>query len=128
MKKISNKTLIICFLSLLFICITAAFVVGRLSAGSVAVVRVDGKEYAVINLLNVTEPYLLELPTGNVLLIERGAVSMHEATCKDKLCVKHGKIGDGGGALPIVCLPNRVIVELRAADENAGSIDAVSGR
>lgn len=43
---------------------------------------------------------------------------MQSANCPDKLCVKQGKISDIGS---IVCLPNKVIIEI---DRNS-DVDAV---
>jgi len=53
----------------------------------------------------------------NVIRIEDGAVWMQSSTCKNQLCVQQGELrpgvadaGAGGGW--IICLPNRVSVEL----------------
>ena len=129
MENFSTKTLIGCFVALLLLCIAAALFAGGFGGGSVVIVRIGGAEYAAINLNEVKEAYLLELPTGNVLLVESGAVSMHSADCADQLCVHQGKLGENGGALPIVCLPNRVVLEQQPASAyDGGEIDAVSGR
>ncbi len=50
----------------------------------------------------------------NVISVEHGEVCMKSADCPDKTCVKMGKLS--GGA-PIVCLPNRLVIEY--ADSSA---------
>lgn len=67
--------------------------------------------------LDVTQSKEIHL-SGNTILIENGRVCMTEADCPDKLCVKQGWISDS--SMPIVCLPNKVVIELseksKAAD------------
>ncbi len=125
-RKVSTGFLIILFAALFLAFAAAAFL--RLpSFGAFAHVSVKGDMFAVIDLEAVEEPYMLEISPGNVLLVERGAVSMHSADCPDQLCVRQGKTGEGG--LPIICLPNRIMVEIKSpkGDEQK-NVDAVSGR
>lgn len=60
--------------------------------------------------------------TTNLVVIEDGTVHMEEADCPDQLCVKQGKIRYAGDSL--ICLPNRVVVEIGGQDEQA--LDAVA--
>lgn len=46
----------------------------------------------------------------NVLVIENGRAYIESASCPDKICVNHRKIGFEGER--IVCLPNRLIVRI----------------
>lgn len=55
----------------------------------------------------------------NTVTVSGGAVSVTEADCPDKVCVRTGAIS--GGAVPIVCLPHRL--EIRVVD-GADSVDA----
>ena len=94
------------------------------SDGREAVVRVDGEVVARIPLARDGE-YPIESggTVTNRLRVEDGRVRMIEANCPDRLCVRKGWVrfaGDG-----IVCLPNRVVVELAGADEL--KLDAVAG-
>lgn len=87
------------------------------TGGSVARVYQDGKEVYAVDLSQVKEPYLKEI-TGeggarNVLRIEPGKISMAEASCPDQVCVHTGAIDSG--ILPIVCLPNHIVVRIEAA-------------
>ncbi len=74
-----------------------------------------------INLSDVVKPYTLTVG-GNVILVEKGQISMQEADCPDGLCIKQGAITDG--VRPIVCLPNNIIIKL--TDDEA-DVDAVQG-
>lgn len=58
----------------------------------------------------------------NLIWVRDGIVSIHEADCKNQLCVNYGGISKSGQSL--VCLPHRVIVELKGA--KALEVDAVS--
>lgn len=49
----------------------------------------------------------------NVVTIRDGAVLMEEANCPDQICVRHAPTDQT--ADPIVCLPNCLVVEVRAA-------------
>lgn len=47
----------------------------------------------------------------NTVIISDGVVYMSDATCKNQICVNTGKISKKGES--IVCLPNKVIVEIK---------------
>lgn len=74
-----------------------------------------------IDLSLVDKPYTVKVG-GNVVLIEKGQVSMVDADCPDGLCIKQGAIT--ADARPIVCLPNNVVVKL-TNDET--DVDIVTG-
>jgi len=86
-------------------------------------VSVDGVTVATYPL-NVDNTYVLEGFDGgtNTLVIENGQAYMSDATCPDSLCVKTGHIHMAGQS--IICLPNRVVVEVVKSSEN--SVDAIS--
>lgn len=48
--------------------------------------------------------------SGNTVVIEAGQVYVSYAICKNQVCVKHSKISKAGES--IICLPNKVIVEI----------------
>lgn len=47
----------------------------------------------------------------NTVVIKDGVVFVKKADCKNQVCVKSGKISKKGES--IVCLPNKVIVEIK---------------
>jgi hypothetical protein len=55
------------------------------------------------------------------IVIEDGKAWVEDSPCRDKICVRMGKISRPGDEA--VCLPNRVIVQMRGG---RGSVDAVS--
>lgn len=59
----------------------------------------------------------------NVVTIEDGMVFMAEANCPDQVCVNHGPTNQT--ADPIVCLPNKLVVEV-SAPNSENQLDGVS--
>ncbi len=59
----------------------------------------------------------------NLVVIEGGTVRVAEASCPDQTCVRHRPISTTG--VSIVCLPHRLVIEVRAAD-GAKDLDAVT--
>lgn len=51
----------------------------------------------------------------NVVVISDGEVFMKEADCPDQVCVHTGSISHVGQS--IVCLPNRVVIEIKGNQE-----------
>ena len=62
-----------------------------------------------------TVPIIASDGVCNQIRIEEGTVYMEEADCPGQDCVKQGKISRGGQS--IVCLPNKVTVEIRAGGQ-----------
>ena len=75
--------------------------------GSRVVVKQDNK--IVYNeRININKT--VETPT-NTVIIKDGIVYISNATCKNQVCVNTGKISKKGES--IICLPNKVIVEIK---------------
>lgn len=49
----------------------------------------------------------------NQVEVRPGGIAIIAADCPDKLCVKQGFLHDS--RLPITCLPNRIVIQLRPA-------------
>ena len=107
-----------------FILITAVMIVSLISAvivylthnkGDMAVIKVDGK---VINELSLSENAAKTVEGyqggSNVVSIIDGKAYVSEADCPDEICVKTGGISRAGET--IVCLPHRVVVEIKSSD------------
>ena len=56
------------------------------------------------------ENKVIEL-TGNTVEIKDGAVTVAQADCKNQICVNHAAITKKGES--IICLPNKVIAEIK---------------
>lgn len=80
----------------------------------VARISLDGAVVEEIDLSTLTQPKTLTV-TGksglqNTIVAEPGRIYVREADCPDQICVHQGAITDG--TVPIVCLPNHLIIEL----------------
>ena len=116
MKK---KDIIIITLALL--AALALYLVSQVSLGaqaSVVVVTVDGEE-VLRRPLAMEDRYEIAQDDGslNVIRVQDGAVWMEEANCRDGLCIRQGRMRNG--AKTIVCLPHKVVVQLKG-DASAG--------
>ena len=107
--------MIIAFSAMLFIHLTK-------EEGGEVVITVDGKVYKTLPLnTDITVSIGEEPDDYNVLQIKEGKVTMTDANCPDKYCVKHRGIHYNHES--IICLPHRVVVEIQGGDQN--DVDAV---
>ena len=58
----------------------------------------------------------------NMVLVEPGRIRVERADCPDQICVHQGYISDG--SQPIVCLPNRLIIQIQGGGD---ALDAAAG-
>lgn len=91
--------------------------------GEQAVVTVDDR---VLGRYDLSHDLQVDIPDKdgritNRLVIQSGEASIEWADCPDQICVRHAPISRGGQS--IVCLPNRVTVEIKGGD----SLDGVAG-
>ena len=91
---------------------------GQQTAGTI-IVTVNGDVYGTYSLRQDQE-----IPIGktNCLVIQDGKADMIEADCPDQICVDHKAISKNKES--IVCLPNKVIIEVVGGEES--SLDAVT--
>lgn len=116
MKNNKTKILIIAVSAFCILCVAAFFLLKYMPTGSIAVISVDGVEYERIDLQSVKEPYDIEISTEygtNIVHVEPGAISVTAASCPDKVCVKQGRMT--GGGIPIVCMPNRLVINMEGS-------------
>lgn len=105
----------------------AAYVLLRpAGTGALARITLDGELVEEIDLSAVTQAYTftVEGPGGftNTIQVEHGRIRVLEAGCPDQVCVNQGYISDG--TVPIVCLPNRLVIEIVGGGD---SLDAAAG-
>ncbi len=119
-----KKADIVLFLILLAAGLAASFLPFAGGAdGDMVTVTVDNRTYGVYSL---SEDREIEIDDGehiNHITIKDGAVSMASSNCANQVCVETGAVSEAGRT--IVCLPNRVIVEITSSKED--SPDAVAG-
>ncbi|EOC99832.1 NusG domain II-containing protein [Caldisalinibacter kiritimatiensis] len=93
-----------------------------------ALIKVNGEMYKKIALGPEMNEKTLEVRTKfgyNKLLFGKDRVRVIEADCPDKLDVKQGWISKPGEV--IVCLPNRLVIELVSEDtDKEDDIDSIS--
>ena len=111
-KFLGNKKLIadiILIASVLVVGLSVFLIVNSTrEEGNFVRVSIDGRQVAEYSL-SVDGKYSLNGGT-NVLVIKNGRVYMKYADCPDGLCVNQGEVYNVGQK--IVCLPNRVMVEV----------------
>lgn len=106
---------IILVLALLLVGISVFFIVElSRSEGVLVRVSINGETAAEYSLSDDGE-YSLNGGT-NILVISDGEAYISEASCPDGLCVNQGRVSRSGER--IVCLPNRVIVEIVGGDSD----------
>jgi hypothetical protein len=93
------------------------------SEGQYIVITVDNeifRTYSIDKKLN--EEIEIKTKHGiNIVHIEDGCVYMESSTCRDQICVLHGKICRPGEM--IVCLPNKIVIEVTGIDSD---LDVIS--
>lgn len=93
-------------------------ILGKQTAGIVKV-TVDGELFGTYSLEKEQE---IKINEANYLMIKDGQADMIEADCPDQICVDHISISKNKET--IVCLPNKVIVEIVGGED--AEIDAVA--
>ncbi|MBR5507372.1 MAG: NusG domain II-containing protein [Clostridia bacterium] len=115
MKK-STKVLALCFSAAAIAAAAGIIYLNTKDTGKkIACIYEDGNLVQKIDLTAVRKAYTIELE-GNIIFVENGQISVIEADCPDKLCIKQGAISNG--ARPIVCLPNNVVIKLTDDEED----------
>ena len=117
MDRLFRKADIVLFVVLIAISITLSVMSATWGkAGREAYVSVDGKVYGTYDL---NKNQTVKIENGghrNQITIEDGTVRMSCSDCKNQNCVKQGRISDTNQS--IVCLPNRVMVEIRGEEDS----------
>ena len=93
------------------------------SKGSTAVITLNGEVLYEIDLDSVEEPYTIEIrgECENTLYVKKGGIKVLSATCPDKVCVNRGLLSPQDPS-PIVCLPNRLVIELKSSGNQGADI------
>lgn len=126
--KILRKTdiCLIVFFILLAICLP--FILNAYfsnAQGDTVRIEVDNELYATYPL-NVDATYVIQVnDRSNTLLVQNGVAKMIDANCSDKLCIHQAGISTDNRV--IVCLPNKVIVEIETlVQSDQPTIDSIS--
>jgi hypothetical protein len=99
---------------LLLLCIAGIFVSFSLTRKDSARKQVFVyKENRLWGEYPLSEDQVIRIDEHNTLEIRSGKVRMAAADCPDKRCVKMGYVQN----VPIICLPNQVMVEIKAEEK-----------
>lgn len=111
---------------ILAVCLVAAglavsyvFSTGQ-ETGQLVVISAGGREYASYSLLEDREATIDQNGHINKITIKGGHVSMAFSDCANQNCVRQGEISDPSQS--IVCLPNKVVVEIQGGNEEFDAI------
>lgn len=118
-RKYKNDIIFIVSL-LLLVSIAALAMFLFKTVGDTVTVTVDGQLFGEYPL---NEDRTVEIKNGdgyNLLVIEDGKAHVARASCPDGICSAHRPVGYNGES--IICLPNKVVVEIRAKDQNQPDI------
>ena len=78
---------------------------------SIAEIKLDGKLVRTIDP-NSDQTFDIETSAGrNTIRVEGGAISMIDADCPDKICVRTGAIKNVGET--VACIPHGLLIELK---------------
>ena len=89
------------------------------------VVKIDGKLYGVYPLSENREVEIDHAGHTNHITIKDGTVAMTSSSCKNQVCVQTGAISQTKDV--IVCLPNKILVEIIGDKHKGGGVDVISG-
>lgn len=78
--------------------------------GLIVSVIKDGEKIASYSLEETLKVPITDDEKNNTLVIENGKAYIQDATCPDKICVKHRSVSKVGET--VVCLPNRLVIEI----------------
>ena len=93
--------------------------------GEKVLITADGRDYGIYSLAqDQTIDVTLDGHTNHIT-IKDGIVSMTYSTCKNQVCVNTGAISHTKDA--IVCLPNKIVVEIVGGSGKGGETDVISG-
>ncbi|MDF2879850.1 MAG: hypothetical protein K0R54_407 [Clostridiaceae bacterium] len=84
-----------------------------------AEITVSGKLYKEINLSDHKgeESFQIKTDLGyNIIKVENNKISIIDADCKDKVCIKEGTINMPGQT--IACLPHKLVIEIKGSNKS----------
>ncbi|MBO7250033.1 MAG: NusG domain II-containing protein [Clostridia bacterium] len=116
-KKRKNDIIFIAALILMVTLLALALFLFK-EEGVAVIVRVDGEVFGEYSLSEDREVEILTEQGRNLLVIKEGKAEIIEASCPDGICEKHRAVSRDGES--IICLPNKVVVEIAASYSSDG--------
>ena len=112
----TDKRKVICIIAVLcivFFSLLGMILVNNAGGGSTACVYSDGKLIKTIDLHSANgQSFTVRSADGgyNVITVKDGCISITDADCPDKICVRTAPISDG--IQPIVCMPHKLVIRI----------------
>lgn len=124
MKK--NDVLLLVVYVILTVAMSAYVIQDKINASADQIqVYSDGEVIKTIPWPGDNQTFEVSNQLGHITVkIENGVVSVVDADCRDQICV-HTKPIDTGGEM-IVCLPNKMYVEIKKKAKDDSQLDALS--
>ena len=88
--------------------------------GDTVIVTVDGQIYGEYSLNTDRQVEIVNGEGYNLLVIEGGKAFVKSASCPDGICSSHRAVSKDGES--IICLPNKVVIEIRARGQEQPDI------
>ncbi len=115
-----TRTWLLLFGVLALVCCATLFLL-RSPASTQAQIRSDGKLITVVDLSKDAEYRIDYGNDWNLVVVQGGKIRVESASCTNQDCVHRGA---ANGGAPIVCLPNRLVIEFTAQTD----FDALLGQ
>lgn len=114
--KAKNILILICILIFLTGLIGSLWIIFKPHSQTVQIIQ-DGNVLYTIDLYK-SEDKIIEVDyngSKNIIQIQDHQICVKDAECPDKVCVNMGKLNSG--TAPIVCLPNKLIIQFIKTEE-----------
>ena len=110
-KLISHADILL-IVGILILAVAGLFAWKKLETpGAYVDIMIDGKSVKTLRL-DQDASYEVKQQAGvNTVVVQDGSVSVQDADCPDKICVKHRAINRTGET--IICLPHKLVVEIK---------------
>lgn len=122
----STKFWIVAVSALFAVSAVAAYLLmNSFAGGTTANIYLDGECVRSIDLSSVTEDFEFTVTGGyeNTIRVSAGKICVAHADCPDKVCVSQGWISNG--VAPVVCLPNRLVIQIEDEPGADSGYDAI---
>ena len=79
-----------------------------------------------LNTVEKTYSFTVGSPESdyNIIEVHHGEIGIIDASCPDKICQSTGFINSS--LLPIVCLPNKLVIEIKSNDNSGNEPDIIT--
>ena len=116
LKRITGADIALLFLLLALGAGTYLWGIRTAVGGSTVRIRVDGELFGTYPLSVDRTVVIEQNGHRNEVLIENGTVRMQYSDCANQICVHEGAVSTTNRS--IICLPNRVVVEITGSEED----------